>query len=206
MSISINACGRSPIDPQKSDLDNRIERDKRLRADTRAELKLPSSSQPPLVESVCSSYYASQDVGQINAGCRACIERTAENDIDCSCVWDKNFCKYATCVADEFKKNKSCANSFQTIFNTDDFKDDNYRAEITPSQLKHCEIFADEHYDAKENNTIQNTLTQSQYKDNSGIWTVVILVSFLLGSFMVMRIFKKYRDKKKSILSEYNSP
>lgn len=203
MSISINACGRSLIDPQKSDLDNRIERDKRLRADTRVELKLPNSSQPPLAESVCSSYYASQDVGQIDSGCRACIERTAENDIDCSCVWDKNFCKYASCVADEFQRNKKCANSFQAIFNTDDFKDSKYRAEITPLQLKHCEIFADEHYDAlKETTTTTQSPPQTQYKDNSGIWTVVILVSFLLGSFMIMKIFKKYRDKKKSISSK----
>jgi hypothetical protein len=200
MSISTNACGRFTNDLQKSDLDNRIARDKRLRVQNRAELTIPPGG---LVDSVCTSFYASKDVGQITNDCRTCIERTSENDIDCSCSWNKNFCKYAECVADEYRKNKRCVHSFQAVFNSDDFKDDKYRAEINPSQLKHCEIFSDEHYNALPDVATsladnETTITNSSSSQYSGIWTIGIILLFIFGSFFALKLFKWIQEKKKS--------
>ena len=192
--VSINACGRFISDPDKSDLDYRIARDTRFRASNRPELNVTDKK---LSDSVCVRYYDSKDVTQITPTCRACINKTAENDIDCSCIWDKNFCTYARCVANEYKQNKQCINSYQALFNTDDFKDSEFRSEITPDQLKHCDIFADEHFYKSDINLDPSNSVSVTENNNSLLWILVFLFVFIVVVFVISKLLRMYVERKK---------
>lgn len=155
MITSLNACGRQIEDPNRSLLDRKMERVKRMKqSESDRKVLLPGDQN--VQESICRGFYSTKDDADISSECKRCINKVAEDDIDCSCVWEKgNFCKYATCVESEYEKYNRCINTYNSIFNLDDLKDANFTAAFSSNELKNCTKVTNEKFDGEriENNS-----------------------------------------------------
>ena len=129
-----NLCGRSVNYPHFGSLD------------TTNNINVQRGAIPPpgvdVLPSPCDGYYRSKNFNDANDDCKNCIYETQSFDRDCLCRLDENdissWCNFAKCVSDEYKFKNRCKQSYYSLYNTDDIKDEYYMKPFTYEQLRFC--------------------------------------------------------------------
>ena len=199
MITSLNACGRHIPDPTRSILDQKMDRAKRLKIPEGERPNLIPPENKPVQISVCDAFYKSKNKDDLSSDCKKCISKTGEDDIDCSCTWESgNFCNFAFCVENEFKKYNRCVNTYNSIFNQDDFKDANYSEPFTSKNLKHCMKMTNEKFEQVDSDPSDSDIIVSD--DKVSIWQQLtferILFLFLCISALYI-FYQKLRPSRK---------